>query len=135
MIVVDTSGLIALLDAGEAEHERVRDAIDDDPGPLLAIDLVLAETDYLVLRRLGAQAERAFVAQVAGGAIHREAVTNGDFERAAEILDSYADHELGLTDASVMAVAERLGAPVLTLDRRHFAPFRDRRGRALRLLP
>jgi predicted nucleic acid-binding protein len=135
VIVADTSGLVALLDAGEPEHERVRDAIEDDAGPLLAIDFVLAETDYLVLRRLGAEAERGFVAQVKSGAIHREPVTSADIDRASEILERYADQELGLTDASVMAVAERLDAPVLTLDRRHFSPFRDRRGRALALLP
>jgi len=35
-----------------------------------------------------------------------------------------------------MAIAERLDVRcVLTLDRRHFAPFKDRRGRALALLP
>ena len=40
-----------------------------------------------------------------------------------------------MTDAAVMGVAERLGAPVLTLDRRHFGAFRDRKGTALALLP
>jgi len=48
----------------------------------------------------------------------------------------YRDLQLGLTDTALMAVAERLGpAPVLTLDRRRFAPFRTKRRGALRLLP
>lgn len=100
------------------------------------MDFVLAETDYLVLRRLGRRAEREFLAQVRQGAVLREAVTDADLGRASEIIERFADQELGLTDASVMAVAERLDLlRVLTLDRRHFTPFRDRRGRALELLP
>jgi predicted nucleic acid-binding protein len=135
VIVADTSGLVALLDAGEAEHARVHEALEGDSGPLVTTDFVLAETDYLILRRLGDEAERAFVSQLRDGTVHREAVTRADLDRAAEILERYADHHLGLTDASLMAVAERLRARVLTLDRRHFSIFRDRKGRALSLLP
>lgn len=54
--------------------------------------------------------------------------------------DTYAtiatsDQSLGLTDATLMALAERLRAPVLTLDWRHFGLYRDRRGKPLELLP
>ena len=64
MILADTSGLLALLDAGEPRHEDVRGGIETDPGPLLTIDLVLAETDFLIRSRLGQGAGRAFVDQV-----------------------------------------------------------------------
>jgi len=136
MIIVDTSGLLCLLDAGEAEHPRVRACVAEEPGPLVTVDFVLAETDYLVLRRLGRQAERDFLAQVMEGAVLRETVTDDDLARATKIIEQFADQELGLTDAAVMAVSERLDTlRVLTLDRRHFTPFRDRKGRALELLP
>lgn len=136
MIVADTSGLLALLDEGEPDHETAYAAVAADPGPLVTTDFVLAETDYLVLRRLGARAERAFLEQLAAGAPLREPVGDADMSRAIEILDQYADQNLGLTDASLMAVAERLEVRrVLTLDRRHFAPFRDARGRAFELVP
>lgn len=136
MIVADTSGLLALLDAGEPEHTRTSEIVAADRGPLITTDFVLAETDYLVLRRLGGIAERAFLEQLAAGAPLREPVSDADLARALEILKQYDDQDLGLTDASLMAVAERLDVTrVLTLDRRHFAPFRDRRGRAFELLP
>jgi hypothetical protein len=109
--------------------------IDEATAPRLTIDYVLAETDYLLLKRLGSEAERRFLAQVADGAVLREPVSAADFVRAIEIAEAYADLELGITDASLMAVAERLDSSVLTLDRRHFAAFRDKRGRALTLLP
>ena len=48
----------------------------------------------------------------------------------------YGDLPLGTTDASVIAVAERLGATeIATLDRRHFTVVRARHTDALTLLP
>ncbi len=39
----------------------------------------------------------------------------------AELMDQYSDLKLGATDASVIALAERLHDPVIaTRDRRHF---------------
>ena len=135
MLLMDTSGLLALLDSGERDHAKVSGVIDAQKGPLLCTDLVFAETDFLVLDRLGARAELEFVSQVEAGALHREPVTPADFVRAVEIITKYADQEFGITDATLMALAERLGCPVVTLDRRHFAAFRTRKAKPLKLLP
>jgi predicted nucleic acid-binding protein len=54
----------------------------------------------------------------------------------AELTDQYDDLPLGITDASVVALAERLAvAEVATLDRRHFTTVRPRHMTALTLLP
>jgi predicted nucleic acid-binding protein len=135
VILADTSGLLALLDRGEPRHREVRQVLAADSGPLLTIDLVLAETDFLVRSRLGRAAGDAFLDQVLGGAVLREQLDSSDLERAREIIGQFEDQEFGLTDAALMAVAERLGAPVLTLDRRHFGVFRKRKGPPLVLLP
>jgi predicted nucleic acid-binding protein len=48
--------------------------------------------------------------------------------RAAELVRKYADLPLGAVDASVIAVAERLGDfEVATTDRRHFHAVREAR--------
>lgn len=135
MILADTSGLLALLDEGERQHQRVREAVAADRGPLVTIDLVLAELDFLLLTRLGQPAATAFLEQLLEGRCVREPVAQADLERAREILRAFEDPRFGLTDAALMAVAERLAAPVLTLDRRHFGTFRDRRGEPLRIVP
>jgi uncharacterized protein len=55
--------------------------------------------------------------------------------RTADLVDQYADLPLGMVDASVIAIAERLGATgIATLDRRHFTVVR-RRGTGFTLLP
>jgi len=124
------------VDSGEPDHRSITRFLAKDTRPLVTIDFVLAEVDYLLLTRLGVQAEQAFVGQVLDGVFLREPVQDADLRRAAEIAARFSEHELGLTDSALMAVAERLKArAVLTLDRRHFSIFRDRGGHALKLLP
>lgn len=63
-------------------------------------------------------------------------LTAADYRRAAEHVRTYQDLPLGTTDATVIAVAERLGVTdVATLDRRHFTVVRPRHTGALFLLP
>jgi predicted nucleic acid-binding protein len=51
-------------------------------------------------------------------------------------VEQYADFPLGAADASVVALAERLGTDlIVTLDHRHFGAVRPRHCPAFRLLP
>jgi len=65
-----------------------------------------------------------------------EPLTDADLARMAELTETYVDLPLGGTDASVIAVAERLAfEAVATLDRRHFSVVRPRHVEFLTLLP
>ena len=98
--------------------------------------LVLAEAGYLISRALGQQAEARFLRSAARGDVDLEAPSRADLERMAELVETYADLRLGTVDASVVALAERLGATTLaTLDRRHFRVVRPKHAEALTLLP
>src|SRR5579884_1835150 len=56
--------------------------------------------------------------------------------RIAELVERYEDFPLGGADASVVALAERIGTDlIVTLDRRHFAAIRPRHCAAFQLLP
>lgn len=60
-----------------------------------------------------------------------EGPSREDFASMAELVKSYADFPLGGTDASVIALAERLDASmIVTLDRRHFAAVAPRHRKA-----
>jgi hypothetical protein len=96
--------------------------------------LVVAEATYFVGRRLGSAAESAFLRGL--GALDVEAPSSEDFTRIADLVEQYADFPLGGTDASVIALAERLAAPiVITLDRPHFGAVKPRHRDAFDLLP
>ncbi len=56
--------------------------------------------------------------------------------RMAELVEQYVDFPLEGTDASVIALAERLNAStIVTLDRHHFAAVAPRHREAFVLLP
>ena len=85
-------------------------------------------------RRLGATAESQFLRGIGG--LDVEGPSREDFTRMAELVDRYADFPIGGTDASVIALAERLDAPIIvTLDRRHFTAITPRHRPAFELLP
>ena len=59
-----------------------------------------------------------------------------DLRRVAELVERYADLGLGATDASVVAIAERLGVQrVATFDRRHVPVVVPSHASGLTLLP
>lgn len=78
--------------------------------------------------------EAAFLRGVATSEV--EAPTQEDLIRMGELVERYADFPLGGTDASVVALAERLdAATIVTLDRRHFAAIAPCNREAFELLP
>jgi predicted nucleic acid-binding protein len=136
VLVADTSGVLAALNADDAAHERVRVTLEREVGRIVVPALVLAEVAYLALKHLGQAAEEAFVEDVLAGAWSREPLLDSDLRRALEVLRRHAEHEVGLVDASIVATAERLRVTrVLTLDRRHFSMFRLWNKKAPTILP
>lgn len=109
---------------------------DPEPGPLLTTALVIAETAYLIGRQLGAAAEARFFRAVADGELQIETITPADARRIADLIEAYADLSLGGTDASLIAIAERMKLGTLaTLDRRHFSVVRPHHTAAFELVP
>ncbi|MGH2956590.1 MAG: type II toxin-antitoxin system VapC family toxin [Solirubrobacterales bacterium] len=134
LAVVDAGPLYAAADRSDADHERSLAVLERLELRLVIPALVVAEATYFVGSRLGASAEAAFLTGV--GELDVEAPAADDWSRIAELVEQYADFPLGGTDASIVALAERLDASVLiTLDRRHFGAVRPRHREAFELLP
>ncbi|MFC3766458.1 type II toxin-antitoxin system VapC family toxin [Tenggerimyces flavus] len=127
MIVCDTGQLVAAALSNDDHH---RACVDLFTGAHLAgHDLVVpatvvAEVGYLLCREAGPRVEAMFLTSMAEGDFAPIALTSVDYARMAELVVTYADLPLGTTDASVVALAERLGTTeIATLDRRHSAWF------------
>jgi uncharacterized protein len=83
-----------------------------------------------------ARLESLFLRSLAEGDFTPVELTAADYVRMADLVVRYASLPLGTTDASVIAVAERLElTEVATLDRRHFTVVRPNHVDALALLP
>lgn len=134
MIVADTGAIVALIDADDRHHARLRVVYEAQPGGWILPWAILPEVDYLLLHHVGADAERVFVRDVAEGRWVVEWGDEVDVTRAADLCDRYRALRLGVVDGVVMSVAERLGADAIaTLDERHFGAVEL--SRRVRLLP
>jgi hypothetical protein len=137
VIIADTSGLYSIFNRRQPEHQAARAAIERDSGPLVLSPLVLAELDYFILARLGAQAEQKVLAELRSPAYRLASFTDDDFQLASEVAVKYGDMELGLTDASIVVQAARHKTTrILSLDHKHFTAVRPLTGDAgFTLLP
>jgi predicted nucleic acid-binding protein len=122
------------VDEDDADHERCRGALEEAGHRLIIPTMVVAEAAYLIGTRLGPKVEAQFLASL--NHLHVEAPAPDDWPRMAELVAQYGDFPLGGVDASIIALAERLGIEtVVTLDDRHFRAVRPRHCKAFRLLP
>lgn len=135
-LILDTGVVYAALDRSDPEHVPCRRLIEGASEQLIVPSPALVEIDYLVTKAGGVGAMLAFLRDVRAGAFLVEDLLPEDYGRIYEILDRYADQDIGFVDAAVLAVVERLDEPKLaTLDRRHFSILRPRHRKSLQLLP
>jgi len=136
VILLDTSGLLAAIDAAQTRHASAVAALRTVPPPWLLSPFVLAELDYLLATRVGQAADRALLAEVGRGVYRLAEVTAEDIAAAEGVIARYADLGIGLADASIVVLANRYGVrDILTLDERHFRAMRGMDGRPFRILP
>jgi predicted nucleic acid-binding protein len=121
VIVLDTSGLLAWIDASQRLHGAVTEAMKSVLPPYLLSPFVLAELDYLLATRVGRNEEHALLEEIESGAYELVAFTREDVGRARSVMMRFEDLHVGLADASIVVIAERYRTQdVLTLDERHF---------------
>ncbi|MGH9382398.1 MAG: type II toxin-antitoxin system VapC family toxin [Thermoanaerobaculia bacterium] len=135
-LICDTGPIFAALDAADPDHEACARLLLDADTDLVVPTLVLAEVDYWCHERLTVEAWHLFLDDVLAGVYRLEPLTSGDLERCRTLQGRYEDLKLGVVDASVVALAERLGeTTIATLDHRHFGVVRPLHTHAFTLLP
>jgi len=139
VILFDTGPIVAAAASNDAHYHPCADLLTSlrmTGERLLLPATVAAEVGYLLSERVSPAVESAFLRGVADGDFDPVDLTASDYERMAELTARYDDLPLGTTDASVIALAERLDiTEVATLDRRHFTTVRPRHVESLTLLP
>jgi predicted nucleic acid-binding protein len=136
VIILDTSGLLSAIDAGQRLHRAAANVLRRSAGPFALSPFVLAELDYLLSQRISPAAASALLGEVATGAYRLEAFDADDVGRASEVIERYRDLAIGLANASLVVLAERYRTwDLLTLDERHFRTVAGPGGRPFRILP
>lgn len=139
MILCDSGPLIAAAASNDADHHACTDMFTGvrlAGRRLLVPQTVVAEVGYMLAAWVSTEVEAMFLDAVAAEDFEVVNLTSADFARMAELVRGYDDLPLGTTDASVIALAERLAVrEIATLDRRHFTAVRPRHIDAFTLLP
>jgi predicted nucleic acid-binding protein len=136
LILLDTSALLAALDGDERAHREVLVTLEATSGPRLLPPLALAELDYLLSRRVGLEARLVGLDKLVDPAYRIAPFTDQDLIVARDVMRAFRDLDVGLTDASIVAIALREGVrDVLTLDERHFRVLPGPGGKPFRILP
>ena len=136
MIIADTSGLLALFNRTEPDHESVRQLVVGLPEPLVVSPYVVAELDYLVATRVGIEAELMVLGELAVRAYVLPGLESSELNASAQLIARYRDQSVGVADASLVVLADRFSTvEILTLDHRHFNVLRPLSGGRFTLLP
>ena len=131
--LVDTGPLVALIDKGDADHQRCEDAARQLKGDLVTTWPVITETMYLLEE--APQGQDALLQKVETGDLMVADLFPGDVPAIREVMRRYRDQPMDLADASLVRVAQREGvAEVFTLDK-HFRAYRAARGRSFAIKP
>lgn len=134
-MIVDTSVLLAAFVPDQRMHESCAQTLAE-ARPLVISPFVLAELDYLTARIAGVDAELAVLDEISSGAYELAAFDAVDLVRAHAVIERYRDLPLGLTDASLVVLADKYDeVAIATLDERHFRVVQSLRGKPFRILP
>jgi predicted nucleic acid-binding protein len=122
-VLWDSSAILALLDADDADHERAVAAADRvvvERRPSFVTNYIEAEAHALVLRKLGRAIAREWL--LTGNLPVLRALPQEE-ERAKVILASHADKDWSLCDAISFAVLDARGARMAFTFDRHFRQY------------
>lgn len=135
MILTDTGPFVAIMDRGDPHHARCAEALRALTPPLVTTLPVLTEAMHLLGRRQGWRAQQALAGLVRSGKVEAAALEPSELLRAFDLMDRYQYTPMDFADASLVALAERLGVrQVFTLDS-GFHVFRLRGRGAFDLVP
>lgn len=135
-LIVDAGALYAQADVDDPGHAKVRRTLLDEREELVTSELALAEADYLILDRLGADAEAAFLEDLVEGTYVVECLDRGALAEARDLVARYRDVQIGLADASLVVLAARYRTSrILSFDERAFRAVAPLTGGSFTVLP
>nr|WP_232542322.1 PIN domain-containing protein [Nocardia bovistercoris] len=133
-MIVDANVLVAVMNRRDDRHEKMRAFLAGRSDDFVVTPYVVAEVTYLLQKYAGAHAEIQFMESVRDG-LFREEFAPADTGRIIELMKQFAGFPLGAADASLIAVAERLGVNDIATADRHFSAIRTAGIEFINVLP
>ena len=133
-LLLDTGGLVALLDRSQRLHAGFREFFERWKGSVVTTEAVLTESTHLLGRAPGGR-EACLDFFLSGGATIVPA-SMSTLRRCRELVAEYGDLPMDYADATLVALAEELDTDlVFTTDQRDFGVYRIGGRRRFRIKP
>lgn len=133
-LLLDTGGLVTLLDRSQRSHRAFVEFFDAWQGVVASSEAVLTEASHL-LGRVPRGRSACLDFFLVGGAtlVPPSRVT---LERCRDLVERYADLPMDFADATLVVLAEDLGTNlILTTDRQDFSIYRIGGRRRFKMVP
>lgn len=138
-VIIDTSVIVAAALTTERYHKQCVELFDELRAKnerLLLPPTVTAEAGYLLNQLSGVKQEAKFLRGVADGDLEPIDLLRIDYARMDELVEQYQNLNIGTTDASIIALAERFRIKqIATLNWRDFTVVRPRYVGEFEILP
>ncbi|NPV80516.1 MAG: PIN domain-containing protein [Firmicutes bacterium] len=122
-IMIDTSGVYALLDRSDGFHQQAISLFRELAKHQVAVvitNFIVAECHALLMSRLGPEIARGWLKGLCWPV---ERITEEDEEKARVIIFTYRDKAFSYTDATTFAAMERLGITKAVAFDQHFPQY------------
>lgn len=117
MMLTDAGPLIAIADAGDADHDLCVAALADVRLPLMTTWPAFTEAMYLLGASGGFPAQEALWNLVGNEQLRLVDLTQASVARSAALMAKYVDTPMDLADATLVAAAEQLKVDrIFTID-------------------
>ena len=124
-ILVDAGPILAILNRNDTHHIACAQIIEALDCPFYTTLAVITEAMYLLHARVGWVAQEALWRMILRGDLLLEHPSPQDLVRMSALMDKFSDRPMDFADASLVALAERLGLTrVFTVDRADFSTYR-----------
>ena len=133
-LLLDTGGLVSLLDRDQREHRGFARFFDAWQGEVVSTEAVLTEASHLLGRAPGGRTA-CLDFFLAGGATFMPS-SRASLERCRALVERYADVPMDFADATLVVLAEDLDTNlILTTDRKDFSIYRIGGRRRFEIVP
>jgi len=132
-LLLDTSGLVSLLDRSQRRHEEFVELFTSWEGPVLSTEAVLTESTHLLGRVSGGRSACVDFFLQGGALLVPSTLTT--LRRCRVLLEKYADLPMDFADATLVMLAEEVGTTLVLTTDRDFEVYRVDGADPFRVLP
>jgi len=115
-ILIDSGPLIALFDADDKYHRKVRDFLKKNTFRFISTLAVITEVSHML--DFSVHAQRDFYEWIMCKGVIISNINQNDMPRILELTEKYADLHMDFADATLVITAEKTGIKkIISLDR------------------